>query len=125
MKEVIELIKEAKWYFGLSLLVSTALSINTSFTTAMAVNLVMNFFAARIGLDAIMIKLIQKVNSTSRKINEIHFNQLVNDTHELNGLYNKLGNGDIDEVKLKLALMISANNNTINSIKLAKNGAEQ
>lgn len=128
MKEVIEVIKEARWYFGLSLLVSVAVSLKTSFLTGMTLNIVINTLAAKIGLDAVIIKIMKKVNSSSRKINEIHFSQLISDTQELQALCSKLATAstghEIDEVKSKLANMVTANNNTINSIKLAKNGAE-
>lgn len=122
----LEVIYKARYYFLISLIFSIYVSINSNSMVGFLTNMVLNSFSAVIGVNETMIELIKKVNFSSKRINEIHFNKLMIDTDFLKSIHRSLKDGDKStEVLVNIETMISNNTQTINAIKAAMNGVER
>lgn len=123
-----EVIYRARYYFVISLIISIYVSVKSDSITGFMVNLALNSLSAIIGSNEILIDALGRVNKSSKKINEIHFTQLIQDTERLSIITNMIREGlpaSDESIKIynHLDRMVKENNETINAIKLALNGA--
>ena len=132
--EIIEGMKQsiyrARYYLLVSLVVGLIVSLKTEFFTGFLVNLVLNTFSLNIGAQETINDAILKVNNSSKKINEIHFNQLVNDTERLAIIASMVSDclpksEETIKIHYHLDRMVKENTETINAIKTALNGASR
>jgi hypothetical protein len=123
-----EVIYRARYFFLVSLAASLYISFKTDAFTGLMLNIVLNSFSGVIGSHEILIDAITKVNKSSKKINEIHFHQLIADTERLAIITQMIRTGipeseESQKIYGHLNRMVKENSETINAIKLAMNGA--
>jgi hypothetical protein len=119
-----EIILKAKYYFLISLVFSIFVSIKAGPFVGFLTNLVLNSFSAIIGSNEVLIEMITRTTKSSKRINEIHFHQLINDTDRLREIYNAINNESKEPLSSlgSIKQMIDDNLHTINAIKAAMNG---
>jgi hypothetical protein len=122
-----EVIFKARYYFLISLVFSVSVSLTSGPLIGFLTNLVLNSFSAIIGSNEVLIELITRTTKSSKRINEIHFHQLIKDTDRLREIYNAINNeskGPLDSL-VGIKQMINDNLQTINAIKSAINGVDR